>query len=335
MGDLKIEAYACPVTFRNSDEAIARFPFPFKTGDYMYHVDVKPYVKGAPGSAYEHFIDIDEHYKSEVYERRRILEADRSRYCALPHMESAQWDALEHIMLHMSRDYPAYFSLDQLGRKWRWRNNPLDISDEFLFGESSTLPSSPLEYITRQCQGDFFILDQRNDNLFLDAGMITFAADFSAQFDYGMSFHEIHGPVTLANELGIYDRVLRVLLNIRIGEPLQRLNWTLTVFPMLDTSTERYREWLINKSFVTDDNAGEIVFLRVEVQTFTRLPRSNALMLHTRTYLLSLNDLATNPTWLSTFYSVMCSLDGRIAAYKGFAMYRDHVVRWAASRRSE
>ncbi|MEY2335931.1 heme-dependent oxidative N-demethylase family protein [Acidithiobacillus ferrianus] len=329
---MKLESYACAFTFNNSDEAIARFPFPFKSNEYMYYVDVKPYIKGPIGSPYEHLIDVDEHYISEVYERKRILEQDRSRYGALSHMKTAQWDALEYIMINLSRDYPEYFGLETCGSEWIWRNNILNISDKFKFGDCATLTMEPLEYITRQCQGDFFILDQRDNNLYLDAGMVTFAADFSAQFDFGMSFHEIHGPVPLAHEMGVYDRVLNVLLNLRIEEPLQRLNWTLTVFPMLDTSTERYHQWGINRSFVTCDNAGEIVFLRVELQTFIRLPRSNSLMLTTRTYLLSLNDLASNREWLSKFYSIMRSLNDKIAEYKGFAKYRNDIITWSDRR---
>jgi len=329
---MKLESYAIPFTFSNSRESVARFPFPFKNGEYMYYVDVKPFIKGPAGSPFEHLIDVDEHYLSETYERKRILDFDRSRYCSLPHMDVAEWDVLEYVMVNLSQSYPNFFSLNKNGREWFWKNSLLNIETGFTFGDRSTLKLDPLEYITRQCQGDFFILDQRNDDLYLDAGMVTFAADFSANFDFGMSFREIHGPVPLAHEMGVYNRVLKVLLNLRVEEPLQRLNWTLTVFPMLDTSTERYDQWGINRSFVTHDNAGEIVFLRVELQTFVRLPRSNAVMLTTKTYLLSLNDLSTNREWLSTFYNVIVSLHDKIAQYKGFAGYRNHVIRWAKDR---
>ncbi len=325
---MKNESFAIPYTFKNTPDAIQRFPFPFTKNEYMYYVDVKPYHKGSLGSPYEYLIDVDEHYLSEVNERKRILAQDPSRYYSSPHMEDAQWDVLEYVMVNLSNDYPSFFKLKVSGLDWRWENSILDISDSFIFGNKDTLNMEPLEYITRQCQGDFFILDHRNDNLFLDAGMVTFAADFSIKFDLGMSFNEIHGPVPLAHEMGVYDRVIRVLLGLKIHEPLQRLNWTLTVFPMLDTSTEMYNQWSINRTFVTSKNAGDIVYLRVELQTFNRLPRSNSIMLTTRTYLLSLNDMATNQEWLSIFYSVMLSLNPKIAKYKGFWSYRTKVIKW-------
>ena len=53
----------------------------------------------------------------------------------------------------------------------------------------STLPCGPLEYITRQTQGDFTLQDQRDDDLWIEAGMVTTQADWSLDFDIGMSFH--------------------------------------------------------------------------------------------------------------------------------------------------
>ena len=57
--------------------------------------------------------------------------------------------------------------------------------DSFTFGDLSTLPYAPMEYITRQSQGDFCILDQRDGNLWMDAGMVTTQADWSLDFVAG------------------------------------------------------------------------------------------------------------------------------------------------------
>ena len=46
-----------------------------------------------------------------------------------------------------------------------------------MFGRPETLPYEPFEYITRQAQGDFTLQDQRNDNLFMDGGMVTTQAN--------------------------------------------------------------------------------------------------------------------------------------------------------------
>ena len=151
------------------------------------------------------------------------------RYQALPHMMSSQWDCLELIMESLARDYPAHFSLSRQGNRWHWINRPLEIDQQFTFGDPATLPREPLDYITRQAQGDFVVMDQREGDLWTEAGMVTTQADWSLDFDMGMTFKEWHGPVPLAHELQVFDRALKFLLNLRLGQPVRRLNWTMTM----------------------------------------------------------------------------------------------------------
>lgn len=81
------------------------------------------------------------------------------------------------------------------------------------------------------------MLDQRDGTLW----MVTTQADWSLNFDLGMNFTEWHGPVPLAHDLGVFDRALKFLLNLRVGHPVRRLNWTMTVHPRLDTSPRSTR----------------------------------------------------------------------------------------------
>ncbi|WP_394700555.1 heme-dependent oxidative N-demethylase family protein [Thiomicrorhabdus sp.] len=136
--------------------------------------------------------------------------------------------------------------------------------------------------------------------MFLDAGIVTCPADWSLAFDAGMSFSEWHGPVPLAHEAGIFERALKYLTAIPVGQPVRRLNWTLTINARMDTSPETYPNWGTDRDSVTPENIGEKVYLRVELQVLDRMPRSNALLFSIRTYLISLNDLITNPDWART-----------------------------------
>ena len=122
-------------------------------------------------------------------------------------------------------------------------------------------------------------------------------ADWSLDFDIGMNFFEWHAPVPKAHEMGIFTRALKFLLNIQQGAPARRLNWTMTVNPLLDTSPENYHKWGVQKGTLNPENIGEKQYLRVELQTFFRLPRSNALVFPIRCYLASFDDLMTVPKW--------------------------------------
>lgn len=318
--------------FRNSQCAVDRFPFPFDRDDYMYTVNIEPHDAGPAGAITAYPVDIDEHYVAEMADRAITLAQDPGRCQSLPHMISAEWDLLELLMVSMAEHYPEHFSLQCDGNNWRWINRPLAIDQHFVFGDAATLPYGPMEYICRQCQGDFALLDQRDNNLWLDAGMITSQADWSLDFNIGMNFMQWHAPVPLAHEAGVFERALKFLLSLRQGAPVRRLNWTMTVNPRLDTSPETWNRWGIEKTSITDANVGEKLCLRVELQGMWRLPRSNAVLFSIRCYLIRLDELATQPKWARRLHRVLRDLPQPIAAYKGLEAYRDIAVAWLARR---
>ncbi len=312
------ETFRGDYTFRNSARAIARFPFPFPEDSYMYSVNMEPHLPGRPGSVFEHMFDVDEHYVAEMRDRALVLAEDPLRCQSLPHMTLAGWDLLELIMEAKALDYPQWFSLTKDGHHWHWINRPLQIEQRFTFLDDTTLPCGPMEYITRQTQGDFTLQDQRDDNLWIEAGMVTTQADWSLDFDIGMSFHEWHAPVPLAHEMRVFDRALKFLLNLQLGAPVRRFNWTMTVDPLLDTSPENYPKWGPSKTTMTAETIGHRQHLRVELQTLHRLPRSNAIVFPIRCYLIRFEELVTVPKWARRLHRVVRDIPDELATYKGF-----------------
>lgn len=312
--------------YGNSDAAILRFPFPFAEDGYMYSVNIEPHVRGGPTEAFAAAFDADEHYVSECRERALVLQQDPNRCIVLPHMMAAQWDTLELIMESLAQDFPDDFQLSRQGTDWTWHNRPLGLTQRFTFGEAETLPCPPFEYITRQAQGDFTLQDQRDNNLFIDGGMVTTQADWSLEFDVGMTFHEWHGPVPVAHDLGVFDRALEFLLRLQYGKPVRRLNWTMTVNPRLDTSPENYPIWGPDRATVTPENVQDKLYLRVELQTLFRLPRSNGILFGVRAYLASLSELARVPKWGRRLHRVLRDIPPELANYKGLTRYRETAV---------
>jgi len=324
----KHETFREDYTYQNSAKAIKRFPFPFPQDAYMYSVNIEPHRAGVKDSVYEFTFDVDEHYVAECEDRSITLANSSNRYISLPHMMDAQWDVLELLMTSLARDYPKLFSLTRDGLNWQWVNRPLGINQRFTFGDVTSLPMDPLEFITRQAQGDFVLLDQREGNLWADAGMVTSQADWSLAFDVGMNFNEWHGPVPMAAEMGVFDRALKYLLMLQHGAPVRRLNWTMTINPRLDTSPEHYDQWGPDRASVTTANVATKVYLRVELQTLFRLPRSNAILFGVRCYLANLQELASNPEWARRLHRVLRDLPAPLAEYKGLTRYRETAVNW-------
>lgn len=328
--EFRRETFRDDYTFRNSPAGIRRFPFPFDRDDYMYAVNIEPHLNGRSGSVFENLIDADEHYIAEMEDRAIVLREDPLRCQSLPHMELAGWDLLELLMEQMAAGYPEHFELHRDGDHWHWINRPLGINEHFTFGDAATLPYGPMEYITRQSQGDFAILDQRDDNLWMDAGMVTTQADWSLDFDIGMNFMEWHAPVPRAHEMGVFDRALKFMLALRQGQPMRRFNWTMTINPRLDTSPENYPKWGTDRTSVTPENVGNKVHLRVELQTFWRLPRSNAIVFPIRCYLLKMEELVTVPKWARRMHRVLRDLPSDLAEYKGLTRWRPTAVAYLA-----
>ncbi len=324
------ETFRGDFRYANSDAAILRFPFPFPEDDYMYSVNIEPHVRGRPGGVFQSVFDVDEHYVSECRERALVLEQDPNRCIVLPHMQAAEWDTLELIMESLAADYPDDFQLVRDGKQWTWTNRPLGLSGSFVFGDPHSLPCGPFEYITRQAQGDFTLQDQRDDNLYVDGGMVTTQADWSLEFNVGMTFHEWHGPVPLAHDLGVFDRALQFLMRIQQGKPVRRLNWTMTVNPRLDTSPENYPIWGPDRATITPENVADKLFLRVELQTLFRLPRSNAILFGVRAYLTSIGDVARVPKWGRRLHRVLRDLPPELVTYKGMTRYRQIAIDYLA-----
>ena len=102
----------------------------------------------------------------------------------------------------------------------------------------------------------------------------------------------------------------------------------MTINPLLDTSPEHYPVWGPDRTTVTPQNVGDKAHLRVELQTFWRLPRSNALLFPIRCYLIKLEELVTVPKWARRLPRVLEGLPQELVDYKGLTRHRDIVVEW-------
>ncbi|GAA2806748.1 DUF3445 domain-containing protein [Mycolicibacterium pallens] len=315
-------------------DLMAAFPFPYTADSYRYSTNIAPargVVTTATGRWGQRVVDIDSEYTREVAERRRIVAADPSRHAVLPHMRIAAWDTMVLLMTELATSCPATMSLTRDGDTWHWRNELLRITQDFVISDESSLPCDPLAFIAGQVQEDIVLLDQRDGDLFADAGVVTFAAGWSFGFDVGMTFLEIHGPVPRLRETGVITRAREFLMRLQPGDIYRRTNWSMTVGRRLDVSTEAAPEWLPDRAHldaVDDDTFGRLIHLRVEVQHVIRLPESGAICFLIRSYMLPLADIATVDEWRTRTAAVLAELPDDMAEYKGLSGFRDRAVAW-------
>jgi hypothetical protein len=311
---------------------IKGFPFPFRDDAYRYSTNVEPalqVVQTETGGWGGHIIDIDGDYLQELGQREMVLKKDPTRIQLMDHMRPAVWDAIATLLPLMASAYPDTMRFHRDGRHCRWHNGLQGLDVEFVIGEDGSLPMGPLHFLGSQIQDDIVLMDQREGTLWLDAGLVTFAADWSMGFDVGMRFLEVHGPVPRVHEEQIITRAHQFLLRLQPGEQYRRTNWTMTVDRRLDTSTETYPDWAKDRNLVVSDPAlPDRLHLRVEVQHLIKLPTSGALLFLVRTYLASLREIATVPAWRERLGKVLEELPPDMAEYKGIDRYRQAAASW-------
>lgn len=313
---------------------VAGFPWPFSGLTYRYATNVEPArtpVETEAGSWGHGIFDIDTEYSAELAHRARILDTDPSRLTVLPHMRPACWDALLYGLTELTAQYPDWMRLHRGGDDYVWHNTVLGVEQRFRVGDDDSLPGGPLGFLGSQVQDDIVLLDQRDGSLWADAGLVTFAADWSMGFDAGMRFLEVHGPVPRIHEEGVITRAEKFLMRLQPGQEYRRTNWTMSVDRRLDQSAEMYPEWGRDRRLIAaapDDDLAERLHLRVEVQHLIRLGDSAAVMFLIRTYLISLTELASVPQWREQFGHVLTELPDDMADYKGLTRYRSRAADW-------
>lgn len=301
-------------------DELKQFPYPFKNDVYRYSNNSTPMEQ--PLS-----IEITPTYKEEIELKRDLIEHYPERcFQSQPYTLKAQWEVIELVTDQLVSYYPDKFALEKNGRIWTFCNKITEEKQCFTFGDETTLPCEPLNFIGKHVQEDLILMMQRDGDLYLDAGQLCFPANWSLAFDIGMSFKEIHKPIPGFKQEGLDDRILKFIMQLEAGSPWWRKNWSLMAGNRLDTSLETFYEWGRDRKRVTKDNAGKLVHLRVEVQKLFRLPKSNAVLFTIHTHLMSLEKVATKREWAEQFYNILQELPAEIADYKGLKLFKETVI---------
>ena len=322
---------------------LSDFPFPLAKDAYRYSANLQPGGQRqatAAGAWGETITRVGPDYEDFIAERARILAADPGRLISAPYLKAAEWDTLLYLMRHLAAEYPADFQLTEarpaapvgpVGQA-RWVNRRLGITQDFVPGDPATLPpgTGPLEFIGRQVVEDLVLLDQREDHLWADAGLVTFASGWSFPFVAGMTFQEIHGPVPRANPDGVFARAEAFLMRLEPGEAYRRVNWTFQPGRTLDKSMDATAGWLAEAARVlasgNDADLAENLYLRVELQHLVRLETSGAVLFLIDTRFLSLAALARVPEWAAKVIAVIEELPRDMTEYKGLTTLGPRVV---------
>lgn len=235
-------------------------------------------------------------YREELALKSAILAEDyRYYFQSPPETEPMAWESIELLLPNMAQHHPQHFALRRDGDRWEWTNHLLATTTAFTIGDPATLPLPPLDWLGRQMQEDLLLMaEDAERGTPLVAGHLCFASGWSLDEKMGQSFLTIHEPVPVfAERIGRPADLL--MQRLKVGHPTGRVGWALTTDPGLNHAPHLANHWRQTHHGVTAANAGERCYLRLERQTFSRLPRTRAVLFTIHTYRAPIADTLTTP----------------------------------------
>jgi len=295
-GDGKI-SLARPVISRDDFAMIKRYR-PFHAGSDRLSMGLKALDPAD-------WLEIGEDFDHQMTERRHLLEQQPLDVVAgLPGSEAGQDELLAILLQHLTSHAADRYRVGVGGGS----------IEDLKSGETFSLMSEaegPLMLIGRLVQEDFCLLQQRSEAYHLVAAVLCFPAHWHLHEKLGRPMLDIHAPVPgFADQLG--SPVHRLFERLDVERPVQRLNWSL-----VDT-TDLYLppSHRGQRVAVTEHDAGEKLWLRVERQTLRRLPVSKDIVFGIRTHLTRLDEAIDSKASAEALIARLSGMPEAMVAYK-------------------
>lgn len=183
------------------------------------------------------------------------------------------------------------------------------------------VPEAGLAALAGLAQEDFCLMQAQPDSAYaLTAALLCFPAHWRLAEKLGRRLSEIHAPVPGFNQrLGAPAD--RFFTNLRAERPVWRANWSVVESPALFHPQPREP-----RADLTAENAGRLLWLRVERQTLRRLPQSGAVVFTIRTLVPQLGELVATPGIAAALAERLRELEPGMAGYKGLPAMREPLL---------
>ncbi|KAJ3538259.1 hypothetical protein NM208_g5988 [Fusarium decemcellulare] len=224
-------------------------------------------------------ITIDEDYLDRIDLRRNLIaEHGKVVHGCTPEGEAAVKEVYVHLLSeYLPTRFPTIFRLSD--DKSRCEN----------LATGMTFPTSPtgdmeaaLHVLGETIEEDFFLLQQTPEGHRSIAFMCCFPAGFDPSAKLGKTLLEIHAPVPSYEKIG--SSMERFFGKAEVGKPVKRTNWSVQTHAELFNSKGNH---ITGDDVYENDEEVDIkkTFLRIELQTLSRLPKTRALLFSFKTYL--------------------------------------------------
>ena len=253
-------------------------------------------------------------------------------YRTLPESLPAQREVRNLVIAHLLADHAGSF--ERLGSVVRsvLTGQTLDLHDD------SIEPLLQLSYLIEE---DFMLLDEGRGIPRITAASNAYSTSGRLAASVGHDMEWTHAPVPqLTQKLGA--KINRVISTVHAATPCERFNWQVTpmasvFFPHTDPHAVNAAAMHRVADELRDDpaRAGELLWIRVERQTLSRLPDSNAVAFSLHTYSDPLSSIGSDPESVRAILALLRDYTAERWKYSEMDIVREPLLLWleaAASR---
>jgi hypothetical protein len=285
---------------------------PFESGPYRM-------AMGLVTVAEPEWFEIDAHYPADIAERHRLLaERHDDVFGAELGSGPACVETLTTIVEHLTRVHPGWFTSDGTSIHNRLTGERWDIEAH-----------DKLELAGRLVQEDLCLVEASPDGPRLTAAVLCFPSRWRLREKLGRPLADVHGNVPLYGER-LARPVDRFMGHVRVGHIAARLNWSVMDDPALFQPTGKWRT--AHDATITEQNAGDRLFLRVERQTLRRLPETGAVLFGIRVHVYPLGLAVSGPDDAARLAAAVRALPEAMAHYKSLPMFQAALLGWLDRR---
>ncbi len=268
-----------------------------------------------------------DHASFMAAKRARLAGSPPLYFRTMPGSQRAQAELLGTVVAHLLADHATAFGGDAA-----------QVFDR-LDGSRHEIAASvrePLATLSDLVEEDFVLFEGQGQDTVIAASN-AYTSSGRIVSCVGRNMHFAHEPVPGLNA-ALAARIDRVIGNVQAGRPVVRFNWFVTpiasrLFPERSHAANIAAGEAAARALAEDyTRAGDTLWLRVERQTFLRLPETGALAFGIHTYSDPLSVIAQDADSLRAIHHLLGSYSDERLAYGGMLATRGAITRWIEDR---
>ena len=291
---------------------------PYLTAGAAFEIGLKPMDPAQ-------WLDVGPDHAAFMADKRaRLAGCPPIYYQSLERSRLAQAELLGMAVAHLLARHGHAFAGDQ---------HVLDDRIDGRRHDLGTVGREPLDLLGGIVEEDFVLFGREEGRDIVIAASNAYTSSGRIVSCVGRDMHFAHEPVPGLNA-ALAQRIDRVIGNVQAGKPVVRFNWFVTpiasrLFPEgSHAANVEAGEETARVLRADHRKAGDTLWLRVERQTFLRLPETGALAFGIHTYSDPLSTIAQDRESLGALHRLLSGYSDERLAYGGMLATRPAILRW-------